>query len=109
LRPLDFCGSCNHAACDVEREFDAGARASKVAALHYQRGAEKSKKLVGDFREWLDNLVTSRQEEASHITAAGTATLNLQAALNNPTNGRAQEKERVQASLALMQGPATTP
>ena len=68
LRRLDLCGSFDHATCNVEREFDAGARALIVATLHYQRGAWNSKKLAEDFRERLDSLITNIDKDATHGT-----------------------------------------
>ena len=64
----NYCGSCDHAACNIGREFDA-------AVLHYQRGVEKAKKLVEDFHNKLDVIIASRQQEAKRILAAISALL----------------------------------
>jgi hypothetical protein len=77
----NFCDSCNHAACNVGREFDA-------AVLHYKRGLEKSKKIVEDFHKELEVIIASRPQEAGQILAA------ISAFLQEATGNAAYDKSR---------------
>jgi hypothetical protein len=80
----NFCDNCNHAACNVGREFDA-------AVLHYKRGLEKSKKLVEDFHKELEVMIASRPQEGGQILAAISAL--LQETATTQSNRKVVEEE----------------
>ena len=85
------CSSCDHAACNIGREFDA-------AVLHYQRGVEKAKKLVEDFHSKLDVIMASRQQEVRRILAAISALLQGMASTQSKPNVVEEESSRPEAT-----------
>jgi hypothetical protein len=87
----NFCDSCNHAACNVGREFDA-------AVLHYKRGLEKSKKIVEDFHKELEVIIASRPQEAGQILAAISAFLQETATTQSKRKVVEEESSRPEAT-----------